>query len=211
MFTLRQRPAGITLCSHWLKPTVATPWFAYFPVLQDFEKKERESERKGQIKKESKKKKKKRERSLSLLLYVDFLRRCFVCVRAKRKKGLMWKQEHQQSDNKHKSFLRRSRGRRRPIAATVWQRLMTQCAPVDVQRASAGSELVKTHEFHVRKSAFSNQQMKTIFNLLLIYFNAGESFSPRTFCHLLPVCTKVGLKRVGMLFPTLPSNKTQDL
>lgn len=71
--------------------------------------------------------------------------------------------------------------------ATVWQRLMTQCALADVQRASAGSELVKTHEFHIRKSAFSNQRIKTIFNLLLIYFNAGESFSRLViFCQFAP-------------------------
>lgn len=39
VFTLWSRLAGTMLCSHWLKPTLATSWFANFPILQDIKKK----------------------------------------------------------------------------------------------------------------------------------------------------------------------------
>lgn len=110
VFTLRQRPAGITLCSHWLKPTVATPWFAYFPVLQDFEKKKRRE---------------RRERSLSLLLYVDFLQRCFVCA-CKKEKDWCGSRSTNSWTTSTTLFCTGHVGGAGPTsAATVRQRLMT--------------------------------------------------------------------------------------
>lgn len=55
VFTLWPRPAGITLCSHWLNPLLPLHGLHIFPVLQDFKKGRRE------IKRERKKNRRVRE------------------------------------------------------------------------------------------------------------------------------------------------------
>lgn len=118
MFTLRQRPAGITLCSHWLNPLLPLHGLHIFPVLQDLKKGRREIKRK--------RKRGEKARSLSLLLYVDFL-----CLSVCKRRGLMYKQEHQQSDNTFfrglwtpGSFLHRSHGRCSPSRFKCYSQLM---------------------------------------------------------------------------------------
>lgn len=72
VFTLQPGPAGITLCSHWLNPLLPLHGLHIFPVLQDVKK--------GQIKKKKRKKESEKNKSLPLLLCVDFLWCCRVCM-----------------------------------------------------------------------------------------------------------------------------------
>lgn len=84
----------------------------------------------GEIKRERKKEKRVREQPPPLLLYVDFPWHCYVlCVCTWL--GFMYKQEHQQSDNKFfrglwtpNSFLHGSHGRRSPCRFYCYSQLM---------------------------------------------------------------------------------------
>lgn len=122
MFTLRQRPVGITLCSHWLNPLLPLHGLHIFPVLQDF-KKRTEGD------KERKKEREKSKRAASPSYYMWIFSGTAVCVCTWR--GLMYKQEHQQSDNKFfrglwtpNSFLHRSHGICTPCRFYCYSQLM---------------------------------------------------------------------------------------
>lgn len=73
MFTLRQRPAGITLCSHWLNPLLPLHGLHIFPVLQDF-KKRTEGD------KERKREKREREKPFPPIICGFSLASLCVCV-----------------------------------------------------------------------------------------------------------------------------------
>lgn len=94
VFTLWPRPAGITLCSHWLNPLLPLYGLHIFPVLQDFVKKRTQGDKEREKVKE--------KSAASPFYYMWIFSGSAPCVRVCvcTWRWFMYKQEHQQSDNK---------------------------------------------------------------------------------------------------------------